>query len=106
MSGLWLLIDDFRDLPVDAIARNPISAKKLLAIGDWECVCFDHDLSDKYGETGYDLLVWAIKNNYLPEKVQLVTSNPVGRQSMANALLACNYTTKDGINFKLVKHAF
>lgn len=95
---MWLLIDDCRDLNADVIARTPEAGKRMLALGGWECVCFDHDLA--CAETGYDVLVWALEKQFLPVKVQLVTSNPVGRQNMRQALEAHGYVTVDGFNFK------
>ena len=95
---MWLLIDDCRDLNCEVIARTPNAGKKLLALGGWECVCFDHDLGTN--ESGYDVLKWASAANFLPDRVQLVTSNPVGRKNMKNLLLDNGFKTKDGFNFK------
>ena len=100
---MWLLIDDERNLNTDAIARTPQAGKKLLAIGGWSCLCLDHDLAAE--ESGYDVLMWAIEYDKVPEKVQLVTSNPVGRLNMRAALEAHGYCTSDGINFKKVRAA-
>lgn len=94
---MWLLIDDLRNLNTEAIARTPAAARKLLALGGWECVCFDHDLGTE--ESGYDLLVWGLEQGYLPSRVQLVTSNPVGRANMTRALEQSGYVSTDGINF-------
>jgi hypothetical protein len=93
-----LLIDDCRDLGVDVIARTPEAGRKLLALGGWECLCLDHDLGSAQ-ETGYDVLRWAIECGMLPPKVQLVTSNPVGRSNMRAALESVGYSTADGFNF-------
>ncbi len=90
---MWLLIDDKRDLNCEVIARTPKAAKQLLAVGGWSCVCFDHDLGED--ESGYDILKWALAGGFVPDKVQLVTSNPVGRQNMKNVLLDNGYITKD-----------
>ena len=94
---MWLLIDDLRDLGTEAIARTPEAARKLLAIGGWDCVCFDHDLG--CAESGYQLLNWALQQRCLPPRVQLVTSNPVGRADRTAALLAAGYVSRDGYNF-------
>jgi hypothetical protein len=96
---MWLLIDDIRDLNTDAIARTAGAGKALLKAYPWECLCLDHDLGET-SETGYQVLLWAINENALPEKVQLVTSNPVGRANMAQTLLANGYRSKDGFNFQ------
>ena len=96
---MWLLIDDIRDLQCEVIARTPEAGMKLLALGGWECVCFDHDLGQD--STGYDVLVWAIENDYLPNMVQLVTSNPVGRDNMDAALVDAGFTRQiDGVTYK------
>jgi hypothetical protein len=94
---MWLLIDDERNLNVDVIARTPEAGKKLLAVSGWTCLCLDHDLGPE--QSGYDILNWAILNNLVPERVQLVTSNPVGRSNMSAALENIGYFSVDGINF-------
>lgn len=97
---MWLLIDDERDLQCDVIARTAEAGKKMLAIGGWEVLCLDHDLGDTENNvTGYDICKWAIANDYLPNEVQLVTSNPVGRENIAKILLSNGYKTKEGIDF-------
>lgn len=96
---MWLLIDDRRDLGIDVIARTPEAGRRMLAFGGWECVCFDHDLGSAHDETGYDVLKWALAHKLVPPKVQLVTSNPVGRANMQAALEGAGYTTTDGFNF-------
>lgn len=95
---MWLLIDDTRDLNTEAIARTPAAARELLSLKCWYCVCFDHDLGNK--QTGYDILKWALENDLLPSRVQLVTSNPVGRDNMRSSLEHSGYKTIDGVNFK------
>ncbi len=94
---MWLLVDDERNLNTEAVARTPEAGKKLLSLGGWECVCFDHDLAAQ--ESGYDVLVWAIERGYVPPHVQLVTSNPAGRANMQAVLKSAGYKTVDGINF-------
>jgi hypothetical protein len=96
---MWLLIDDVRDLNCEVIARTPEAARRALFAGPWDCVCFDHDLGFAVTETGYDILVWALDRGLLPARVQLVTSNPVGRENMAKALLADGYKTNDNFNY-------
>ena len=96
---MWLLIDDERDLNCDAIARNAKAGKKLLTSGGWDVVCFDHDLG--HGETGYDVLMFAIDLNLLStvSKIQLVTANPVGRAKMATALIMDGWTKVSPVEF-------
>ena len=85
---MWLLVDDCRDLGADVIARNAKAAKKILAWNilhddsnsptfNFEGVMLDHDLGG--AESGYDVALWALEHGYLPPKVEIVTSNPVGR---------------------------
>ena len=94
---MWLLIDDERNLNTEAVARTAQAGRALLSAVKWECVCFDHDLGEE--ESGYDILVWALAERVIPNKVQLVTANPVGRKNMQAALVAAGYKTKDGTNF-------
>jgi hypothetical protein len=82
---MYLLIDDCRTFG-DAIARHSRAAKLLLPLRCWTCVAFDHDLGYQ-SEDGYQILVWALENGHLPNMVELVTSNPVGRARMTAALL-------------------
>lgn len=96
---MWLLIDDMRNLNCDAIARNSKAAKQLLTLDCWECVCFDHDLGEGY--SGYDVMKWMFENNIRPKNIQIVTSNPVGRENMNAILRSEHYTSKDGFNWEL-----
>jgi len=94
---MWLLIDDQRDLNCEAIARTPQSAKELLKCNCWECVCFDHDLGTN--ETGCDIIKWMFMMKIYPPKIQLVTSNPVGRDNMIAVLKLEKYSSSDNINW-------
>ncbi len=94
---MWLLIDDIRNLDCEAIARTPQAAKELLKCNCWEGVCFDHDLGE--GETGYDVMKWMFEMNIHPSKIQLVTSNPVGRNNMIGVLKSYGYKSSDYINW-------
>lgn len=90
---MWLLIDDCRDLNVDVIARNGKAGLHMIALGGWEVIIFDHDLGDLHNINGYELLTHAIEADLLGDaKIQLVTSNPVGREKMISALQADGYT--------------
>jgi len=95
---MWLLIDDERDLNCEVIARTPEAGRKLLALGGWECLCLDHDLGA--AEDGYQLAQWAIVEGLMPDKVQLVTSNPVGRANMRALLESSGWISSDGVNFQ------
>lgn len=92
-----LLIDDFRDFNADQTARNYEDGIKALQQEIWDGLYLDHDLGacvkcmkeGKTGlycdcpKTGYDILCWLELNpQYLPKKIILVTSNPVGRERM------------------------
>lgn len=94
---MWLLIDDMRDLGTEAIARTPEVAKELLSHIIWECVCFDHDLGTE--ESGYDIMKWMFERMIYPKQIQIVTSNPVGRDRMIAALEKEQYTSKDHVNW-------
>jgi hypothetical protein len=66
----------------------------------------DHDLGPKSKDkTGLDILkfmfryLWNCYRAKRPRFIQLVTSNPVGKQNMANILKDNGYKTKDGHNF-------
>jgi len=95
---MYLLIDDIRDIPCDIIARTPDAAYMVLSSlhEHLDCVIFDHDLGDGVA-TGYDIMKEAFTMGWLPNEVQLVTSNPVGRSNMQAALKAEGYTTKNGL---------
>ena len=103
---MWLIIDDEKTLGCDVVARTPKAARKelLLAAGKFSCVCFDHDLaavSPLTGEevTGHDILKWALGLNLLPNSIQLVTNNPVGRAAMGATLKKAGYGSIDGYNY-------
>lgn len=101
---MWLLIDDERTLDVDVIARTPEAGRRLLALGEWECLCMDHDLG--YEESGYDIIKWAAQNHLLPMRVQLVTNNPVGRENIGALLRSCGYRSKDRVNYYYKPEAY
>lgn len=97
---MWLLIDDSKDLNCDITAKTPKAGKEILKRlkGQIEVLCIDHDLGFNQ-ETGYDIIEWALDNNFLPDKIQIVSLNPVGAKRIADLLKAANYMTKDNINF-------
>ncbi len=96
---MWLLIDDMRNLNVDVIARNGVSGIRLLRNFKWTCLCIDHDLGDASEMNGYEVILTAAHENCIPNQVQIVSANPVGRQNIANVLIDNGYKTKDNINF-------
>lgn len=87
-----LLIDDQRTLPVDRIARTYAEGIAALAEQHWDILYLDHDLGDFSGVdgkelTGYDVACWLEQNpQHLPGRVEIVTSNPVGRRNIESAL--------------------
>ena len=98
---MWLMIDDQRNLNCELEARTSAEGKTLLQkwAGQIDCLCLDHDLGEEQ-ETGYDIAKWALHQGLMPARVQIVSSNPVGRRNIGLALIGAGYVTKDGINFK------
>lgn len=94
---MWLLIDDKRSLNADVIARTPEAGRKMLALGGWDGLLLDHDLGPC--ESGAGVLDWAIENGFVPAKVMLVTSNPVGADNMARALYAAGFDSPNRRSF-------
>jgi len=89
-----LLIDDFRNLSVDVIARTAEAGKRMLLLS-WDELLLDHNLG--CGETGYDLLVWALyKDMVLPPKITLVTHDREGREAMEELLQQHGYIKYKG----------
>lgn len=88
---MWLLIDDMRDgYGCDVIARTPEAAQACLDMKMWDAAIFDHDLGDAH-KSGYDVMKEALNRHTLPRQIQLVTSNPVGRDNMIALLKANGY---------------
>lgn len=93
-----LLIDDTRteEAPnimrkVDLIARTYWTGKDaLIKMGPWDVLLLDHDLNsfDKDGPsggewTGYNIMCFLEEHpEYLPGRIEIVSSNPVGRKRM------------------------
>lgn len=86
-----LLIDDVRDLKCDFAARTYDEGINALTNKKWDLLLLDHDLGclDADGEekNGYHIVCWLEENQqYLPKRIQLVTSNPVGRLRMRSVI--------------------
>jgi hypothetical protein len=96
-----LLIDDTRteDAPnimrkVDLIARNYWTGIAALnKLGPWDVLLLDHDLNSfvegtNKEYTGYDIMLFleeevqAGRESVLPGRIEIVSSNPVGRKRM------------------------
>jgi hypothetical protein len=81
----YLLIDDMRNILCHRIARTfDDGVKALKEEGPWTALYLDHDLGDPDpAKTGYGIMCFLEANpEYLPERIVLVTSNPVGRDNM------------------------
>lgn len=93
-----LLIDDQRNLDVDAVARDYFEGIQQLKKSQWDVLYLDHDLGCFHPETGreltgYDVICWLEANpRYVPRTIKLVTSNPVGRSRMLQVIerIYCN----------------
>lgn len=116
-----LLIDDTRseDAPnimrrIDLIARNYWSGiDAIVKMGPWDLLLLDHDLNcfvtgvttpDSKKEvqispiefTGYSIMCFLEANpEYLPGKIEIVSSNPVGRKRMQ--MVIDKLYKKDGV---------
>lgn len=95
---LHLLIDDVKNLNADIIARNYKSGVLALLYLPVTHLYIDHDLGEE--NSGYDILkFFKVHYHRLPNFIQLVSSNPVGKENMKNLLISMEYITKDGYNF-------
>lgn len=84
-----LLIDDMRDIKVDRIARTyDDGIQALTNEGPWDILYLDHDLGEEDPKkTGYGIINFLEANpDKLPGKIELVTSNPVGRKQMQTVI--------------------
>ena len=95
---MYMIIDDIRDLNCDIIARTSQAGLGILrwVYEDIEVLILDHDLGEHSYTDGNRLLKEIIIGDWLPDQVQLCSSNPVGLDSMRAQLEDINYTTKDG----------
>lgn len=96
MRTRTLLIDDTRDEAapnimrrLDLIARTYwTGVDALVRMGPWDVLLLDHDLNSFAPETGkeytgYDVMCFLEAHpGYLPGRIEIVSSNPVGRQRM------------------------
>ena len=93
MKFLHVLVDDERKFFVDHTFRTVEHARtRLWQLGDEITHLYmDHDLGNDY-DNGYKILTDFLEVGFKPLEVFLVTANPVGKQSMAAALLNHGYT--------------
>ena len=96
---MWLIVDDMRELGCNVIARTPEAGMKVLSVmvGVIECLCIDHDFGT--GKNGTDVIKFAIQSNCLPDRVQIVSQNPVGTENIRNILIDAGYVSRDRINY-------
>lgn len=86
-----LLIDDERTMSEGIIARDYASGRKMLAFGGWDVLYIDHDLGES--KNGYDLITEFLENGLgLPDKVVIVSANPVGFAKIRAALIYDGYS--------------
>ena len=95
---MHVLIDDQKNLNTDIIARN-YEAGLVLLVSNVKITHLYIDFDLGPGKTGYDLLKFGFANYLIPEFVQLVTANPVGKKQMANLLFDNGYKSKDGVDY-------
>lgn len=89
---MYILVDDTRDLNADVILRHSNAADAVLPRLNlrFDTVLLDHDLGEWSERDGYYVLMEHIvnrENERRPLFVELVSSNPVGRERMRQALL-------------------
>lgn len=94
MNEFHLLIDDFREFYVDHIAKTAQDGRQALLSFPVTHLYMDHDLGEHSDTNGYQVVNWALERGVCPAHVQLVTSNPVGRDNMARALENAGYYKK------------
>jgi CheY-like chemotaxis protein len=96
---MWILIDDIRNLGCDVTCRTGEDGLRAIFAkpNKFDVLCIDHDLGE--GMNGYEVIQELARHAVLPPRVQIVSSNPVGVQNIANVLKDEGYVTKDGRNF-------
>lgn len=89
---MYLLIDDVGDF-CDVIARNSKAARVLLKLKCWIEVGMENDLGPDSDEQGWEILRWALKEGFAPNRVHIVTSNPGAWRTMCADLKDHGYTS-------------
>lgn len=86
-----LVIDDVRS--IEGLAEDYITVARtyeagMFALkhqGPWDILYLDHDLGQE--ETGYDIAKFLEEHiNFLPKEVKCISSNPVGRKNILQAV--------------------
>lgn len=90
-----LLIDDWRTLEVDVIARTYREARTELLKRCWDTIYFDHNLGDMF-YTGTKLLAWAELHDLLSPTVVIVTESHDAVGEMGMILNSAGYTNPSG----------
>ena len=88
------MIDDFRDMDADHIARTAQDGRQALLSFPVTHLYMDHDLGEASDTDGDKVIDWALERGVCPSRVLFVTSNPVGRDNMARALENSGYQKK------------
>ena len=89
-----LMIDDFRDMDADHIARTAKDGRQALLSFPVTHLYMDHDLGEHSDTDGNKVIDWALERGVCPAHVMFVTSNPVGRDNMVRALENAGYEKK------------
>lgn len=87
-NRLIVAVDDLRQLiDCDIVIRNFTSAKIIIPniLDKITHLKLDHDLGED--KNGYDLLMWITTLDYRIPVIELITSNPVGRERMKQCLI-------------------
>lgn len=104
---LHLLIDDIRSSDyvrgVDIIARKSHEGIEILRTGKVTHLYLDNDMGPGEME-GWEIMELAIKEDILPDFVQLVTANPVAQLRMARTLVSEGFVEVKSRTFQRVKH--
>lgn len=91
-AGLW--VDDCKPCPNGyAVARTYDDALSMLRRFEYETLFLDHDLADNHHpeRTGYDLLLKVLQEGRAPDRVRIISLNPIGRGRIAHALDDAGY---------------
>ena len=85
-----VLVDDLREIKADVVFRNFEAAYHFGPLINWEKVTLylDHDLGSEGSTTGYHFLTLLLENGMYPQDVIVVSSNPVGCDNIARALIS------------------
>jgi len=98
MPELYLLIDDVRIVEgMDLVARTAEEGRNALLNNPVTHLVLDNDLGVNQDMEGYDILMWAIKNNCVPAAVSIISANPVAKKRIEAALFYdVSYRYRDG----------